>query len=116
MNEVEDFKIKIKQIELAYNTELHDMDKSIKKINEEVQSFCKKHYDEQIGLMDEQLLKQRNQASLEMQKWQDELGQNIQEVTVGISEILLNKIVNNIDLENKVNFNKYFNKIKDDNN
>jgi F-type H+-transporting ATPase subunit b len=107
---------------LKYLNELKSLHLKLSVIDSETESFCSEHYSLEMTKLNDEFLQQREKFFQDLLQWQKEFERSVDVVTIELAKEMLESITKgDVGSDNishhiqEVAFDKYYNKIKNDN-
>jgi len=122
MQEAQNLRDNAQSNDVKYLSELKSLQLSLSSIDSETESFCNQHHSLEMSKLNDDLLRQRQKFFQDISQWQKEFEGNVDKVTIDLAKEMFESIIRG-DLINdnighnvqEVAFDKYYNKIKNDN-
>jgi F-type H+-transporting ATPase subunit b len=115
--EAENLKNQTTLVREKHLAELKNLNMELDKINSDTERFCNKHYESSMLLLQNNFSTQKEELTDILNKWQEDFNDKIDSITIDLSKTLANRVLkqnNSQELVDKINFAKYFDKIKDE--
>jgi len=122
MQEAQNLRDNAQSNDVKYLSELKSLQLSLSSIDSETENFCNQHHSLEMSKLNDDLLRQRQKFFQDISQWQKEFEGNVDKVTIDLAKEMFESIIRG-DLINdnighnvqEVAFDKYYNKIKNDN-